>query len=338
MNNFVRNLITNWRKLGLPFADETFVIAVSGGADSVALALALHELKQRKKLDLRLVIAHFNHDLRGVESEKDAKFVKNLAESLDFEFEIAKGKFIQKGNLEQNARIARYAFLSQIISKQKAFAVLTAHTINDQAETFLMNLIRGSGLQGLSAMKSITDMSQKSGIESQEQSFQIIRPLLTCAKREDTEKFCQVKGFQFRQDEMNFDEKFFRVCVRKKIIPFLQEFNPKIVATLAKTSELLSLQNTAQILPNITETLIIKELKLLDKSNLYNVLREWLKHHRGNLRNINLSHIESIEQLIYSRKSGRIIELPKNEQVIKNKGNLHYGKTEVEKTVTRNYN
>ena len=86
MNNFVRQLLTEWRKLGLPFADETFIVAVSGGADSVSLLLALHELRKLKKLNLRFVIAHFNHDLRGAESAKDVEFVRGLTTKFNFEF------------------------------------------------------------------------------------------------------------------------------------------------------------------------------------------------------------------------------------------------------------
>lgn len=332
MNKFTRKLITNWRKLGLPFFDETFVVAVSGGADSVSLALALHDLKQRKKLNHKFIIAHFNHNLRGIESEKDAEFVKELAEKLNFQFETETGKILEKGNLEENARLARYSFLAKIVEKTNAYAVLTAHTINDQAETFLMNLIRGSGLQGLSAMKPISEL------QISESKLKIIRPLLTWAKRLDTEKFCFGNDFTFKQDEMNFDEKFFRVRVRKNLIPFLENFNPKIVENLAKTSNLLSIESNVKIDEIIKENLILNELVNLDKLRLYNVLREWLKFHRGSLRNISLKHIESIETLIHSKKSGKIVELPNSEFIRKKDGKLFFEKVTVEKSYSGNYN
>ena len=153
MDNFTRQLLTEWRKLEIPFAGETIIIAISGGADSVSLALALHELKIRNKLDLRFVLAHFNHHLRGEESRRDEEFVKNLAEKFDFELVIGKGEISKNENLEQSARKARYDFLTEKAENLKAFAVLTAQTLNDQAETFLINLIRGSGLEGLGAIK-----------------------------------------------------------------------------------------------------------------------------------------------------------------------------------------
>ncbi|MDQ2747811.1 MAG: tRNA lysidine(34) synthetase TilS, partial [Acidobacteriota bacterium] len=163
MHNFTRNLITEWRRLKLPFADETFVVAVSGGADSVSLMLALDELRRLKKLTNRFVIAHFNHDLRGSESDLDAEFVRHLTIKLDFEFaykiQNPKSKIHnQSGNLEQNARQARYEFLTETARNLNAEYVLTAHTMNDQAETLLINLIRGSGIEGLSGMKTIRDL------------------------------------------------------------------------------------------------------------------------------------------------------------------------------------
>ncbi len=153
MNDFTRQLITEWRKLELPFEGKTIIVAISGGADSVSLALALDELKNRKKLDLRFVLAHFNHNLRGRESDADEEFVKNLAEKFNFELALGSGEISKNENLEQSARRARYDFLTATAENLKAFAVLTAHTLNDQAETFLINLIRGSGLEGLGAIK-----------------------------------------------------------------------------------------------------------------------------------------------------------------------------------------
>jgi tRNA(Ile)-lysidine synthase len=326
MNKFTRNLITEWRKLGLPFAEETFIVAVSGGADSVSLALALHDLKQQKKLKHNFGIAHFNHDLRGEESEKDAEFVKNLAKKLEFDFEFAKGKISEKGNLEENARLARYKFLAEVVEKTNAYGVLVAHTINDQAETFLMNLIRGSGLQGLSAMKTISEF------QIADFKLNIIRPFLNWAKREETEKFCLENDFTFRQDEMNFDEKYFRVRVRKNLIPFLENFNPKIIENLAKTSKLLEVKNDTKNVEMEVNYLRLSELQNADKLRLYNTLRSWLKWHRGNLRNISLTHIELIEKLIFSTKSGKLVELPNGEIVRKKDGKLFFEKVKVEKS------
>src|SRR5918997_5497468 len=161
LSSFARRFRREWRALDLPTDPrQTAVLAVSGGADSTALLAACAELKTAKKLGLNFVAAHFNHCLRGAESDADAEFVEKLASQFDFEFvggewnrkfEIAD----LKENLEQAARSARYQFLFETAEKSGAFAVLTGHTLNDQAETFLLRLLRGSGLEGLGAMKQL---------------------------------------------------------------------------------------------------------------------------------------------------------------------------------------
>jgi tRNA(Ile)-lysidine synthase len=341
MHKFVRNFLTEWRKLELPFENETFVAAVSGGADSVSLLLVLNELRERKKLKNRFVIAHFNHKLRGAESEKDAEFVKNLTEKFGFEFVggISNDKFqvSKKGNLEQNARISRYKFLIETAENLNAFGVLTAHTLNDQAETFLLNLIRGSGIAGLSAMKPIIS-NFKFQISNSEENSQIslTRPFLNWAKREDTENFCRENKIDFRDDAMNDDLNFKRVRVRKVLLTLLKEFNPKIIETLAQTASLIqsetevSAETKNQKPKTKNQLLILKELKILSKSTLYEVLREWLEVNRGNLRQLELKHIEAIERLIFSRKSGKIVELPNGETVVKEKGKLTFETKNIE--------
>jgi tRNA(Ile)-lysidine synthase len=363
MDRFSRNLITEWRKLKLPFENETFVVAVSGGADSLSLMFALADLKKRRKLNLRFVIAHFNHDLRGSESDEDAELVKNLTTKYDFEFtcktqnsEIKLQN--QAGNLEQNARTARYEFLTETAENVRAYGILTAHTINDQAETFLINLIRGSGLDGLGAMKPISiresrvegrDSDEEFKIQNLKSKIQLIRPLLNWAKREDTENICRLNNIEFRIDAMNEDLAFSRVRVRKILLPLLKDFNPKIIETLAKTAELL--RNDALLIKaaqtefeekalsegkknadrKTADALTLKELRDVFPSMRQGILRKWLKDNRGNLRRLELKHIEAVENLIFSRKSGKVVELPNGEFVLKKEGKLYFKKTKVDK-------
>ncbi len=376
MHKFVRSLLTEWRKLGLPFSDETFVVAVSGGADSVSLALALNELKKLGKLDLRFVIAHFNHDLRGEENDEDERFIRSFTEN--FGFELACGKIQnpelrienQTGNLEQNARLARYDFLRETAENLRAYGILTAHTLNDQAETFLLNLIRGSGLEGLGGIKTIRDFelhipdSKNEDLQSETEDFQsksnirhptsdilLVRPLLKWARREATENFCRENKIKFRSDSMNENLAFRRVRIRKVLLPLLEDFNPKIVETLAKTANLLQedfsqLKNSANFAagnfqskePNSENILNLKEFRNLFPSMRRQILREWLKNRRGGLQKLDSKHLEAIENLIQGRKSGRTIELPDGETVIKRQGKLFFEKTKVEKSRTENYN
>jgi len=382
MQNFVRSLVTEWRKLDLPFAGEIFVVAVSGGADSVGLLLALHELKKLKKFNLRFVVAHFNHHLRGEESDADEQFVKTLASRFDFELALGKGEISKEmGNLEQIAREARYKFLAEIAENLVAHAVLTAHTMNDQAETFLLNLIRGSGLGGLGGMKNFRSLksqvsslkseenfesNERSKIQNSESKIHLIRPLLNWAKREDTENFCRLNEIEFRYDAMNEDLKFNRVRVRKVLLPLLKDFNPKIIETLARTADILRedylllekfnekdkkrrtreeknynerqldneriAQDQKPKTKSQLEELLLRDLKDIVPSVRRRILRDWLRENRGNLRRLELKHIEAVENLILSRKSGRIIELPDGEKVIKKDGKLLFQKTKVDKS------
>jgi tRNA(Ile)-lysidine synthase len=338
MNKFVRSLITEWRKLNLPFVDEKIIVAVSGGADSVSLTLALHKLRELKKLKIEFVIAHFNHKLRAEESDKDERFVEELAENLNFRFICGKPEIEitnQKGNLEQIARNSRYKFLLQTAIELSASYVLTAHTLNDQAETFLFNLLRGSGIDGLSAMKAKKNLQseEKSQIPNPKSQIELVRPILNWAKREETESFCREHNIEFRRDAMNEDLKFSRVRIRKQLIPFLQTFNPKIVETLAQTSNILSKDAEVLAIQNdeIVEILSIKRLREMPNVVRLNYLRNWLEMRRGNLRRIEFNHLEAIEKLILSEKSGRIVELPEGGKVTKSCGKLSFELNIVEK-------
>lgn len=322
MHKFVRSLITEWRRLGLPFSGGGVVVAVSGGADSVSLLLALAELKKRKKLDLRLIVAHFDHGLRGKESVADERFVAELAAGLGFEYVGGKGKVARSGNLEQNARAARYDFLLKTAKKHETFGVLTAHTQNDQAETLLMNLIRGSGIEGLAAMPPVRAFKDSDVL--------LVRPLLRWATREETEAFCGEAGVEFREDAMNRDPAFSRVRIRKEVIPLLRTFNPKIVASLARTAGLLA-ANSEEASKMDAGPLSLSDLKALPQAELYRRLRAWIRHNRGNLRGIQLIHIEAIEGLVHSRKSGKTVELPGFFVVTKSGGNLSIADIKVEK-------
>ncbi len=329
MDNFVRNLITEWRGLGLPESGEVFVTAVSGGADSVSLLLALQELRERGKLDIRLVAAHFDHKLRGRESEEDAEFVKRLAGELGVELATGSAELKKEGNLEQNARNARYEFLAETAERLKAYAVLTGHTLNDQAETFLMNLVRGAGPEGLRGMPEFRPMSP-----GKDRPL-LVRPLLSWAKRADTENYCRLRKIEYRYDTMNEDLAFTRVRIRKLLIPMLEDFNPKIIETLARTAGLMPAAAAEKAEPPKTE-LKLSELKALSKQELYATVRSWLAGHRGDTRQLQLKHIEAVGRLVHSRKSGRTVELPDGEIVEKSGGMLVFKKLKVEKTPSEN--
>ena len=318
MHRFVRNLITEWRRLKLPFDGERVIVAVSGGADSTALLLALAELRDRKKLTNELIVAHFNHKFRGQKSDADERFVKKLSKDHGLEFFSVCGGLIGHSNLEQRARNERYAFLTTVAVERRAAIVVTAHTINDQAETFLLNLIRGSGIDGLRAMPVKRQL---------EGDVILARPLLNWAARQYTVEFCNTNKIKFRQDAMNDDLNFTRVKIRRKVLPDLAKINPKIIETLARTAELVasSQSKSGDNLQNgPLETLSVKAARSLDENGLNTHIRSWLRERRGNLRGITLKHIGAVARLVNSPKSGRVVELPGGGRVVKGGGELAF--------------
>src|SRR5215510_7162839 len=206
LTKFARMLLPEWRKLRLPVSGETIVVAVSGGADSTALLLAIEELKNQQKLYLDVCVAHLDHRLRK-SSAKDAKWVSELATRLGFRSVIGRSKVAENAransdNLEQAAREARYAFLERTAKRVSANYVLTAHTMDDQAETVLMRLMRGSASLGLGGMEALRPLAKNSSVK-------LVWPLLW-ARRSETEDYCRLRRTAFLSDEMNDDLTFAR--------------------------------------------------------------------------------------------------------------------------------
>jgi len=341
MSQFAESLLREWKRLDLPMNNATAVVAVSGGADSVALLLALDELLKSKRLKLEFLIAHLNHRLRGKASGADALWVTSLARQLGHRVAIGsvdvKRQASKTGdNLEQAARRARYEFLAKKAGTRRAKVVLTAHTMDDQAETVLLNLLRGSGASGLGGVDPVRPMSAES-------ETLLARPLLSWARRRDTESFCRLRGVDFLTDEMNFDEKFARVRVRRQLLPLMQTFNPKLVEGLARTAELLredsmALDQGASRLLELsieadsgsidskkTGTLLRLDLLSLAPPALRRrALRLWIGRCRGDLKRLERVHIVALEKLLLGDRGGRVIELPGGSRVARKLGLLQY--------------
>ena len=333
ISNFARRLLSEWRRLNLPLSSEVILVAVSGGADSTALLLALHELIEAKKLSVIIWVAHFDHGLRTA-SRKDAKWVAGLARELGYQPVIGRKKVKEMAreegdNLEQMARRARYEFLERTAKKQGARFVLTAHTMDDQAETVLLRLMRGSASIGLSGMESLRPLQEGSKIR-------LARPLLW-ARRSDTESYCRSRKTEFLVDEMNDDERFARVKVRKQLLPLMQSFNNKIVDALSRTATLLR-EDSAVLFSNASELLRLASENLAEKGKtkppLLNVsllasapsalrrraLRQWISEARGGTRRLEMVHLLAVEALLESGRGGRIAELPNGAKVRRRQG------------------
>ncbi len=332
---FARSLVKEWRRLGLPAANARVVVAVSGGADSVALLGALNEMSQSKKLKVKLFVAHLDHGLRK-DSRADARWVKALAkrlghESLARRVDVTALASGSGANLEQASRQARYKFLAKVAKEKRAVVVLTAHTMDDQAETVVLNLLRGSGMDGLSGIEPARRLGEGSEII-------LARPLLSWARRQDTESYCRLRAVEFLTDEMNTDEKFTRVRVRRQLLPQMESFNPRIVEGLARTAELLREDFTAldqaagRLLALAREDegsrLRIDLLALAPTALRRRALRQWIDEGRGDLKRIERVHVLAVESLLFGDRGGRVIELPGGPKVLRRQKWLQFVVTE----------
>ncbi len=211
-------------------------VAVSGGADSVALLRLLLEL--RKGLGIVLSVVHFNHTLRAGESDADQRFVSELASRHGLEFHCARGNVAERAaecslSVEAAAREARYEFFWSLLKDGRLNKIATAHTMNDQAETVLLRLIRGTGTRGLGGIHPILRSSRPEGPD-----VAIVRPLLQ-TRRNEIEAYLTNLGQPWREDSSNQDQRHTRNRVRQKLMPLLeQEFNPEIAESLAEFSEI----------------------------------------------------------------------------------------------------
>ena len=231
-----RRVLNYARSRGALRPGEFAVVGVSGGPDSSALLVILSRLKSR--LESRLIAAHFNHTLRSDdEAAEDLGFVRSLASTLNVPLVFGSGSVRARArahheSIEDAARRLRYAFLADQAALAGASCVVTGHTMDDQAETVLLHLIRGAGLDGLAGMRARALWPFGAGPG-------IARPLL-CLTREETVRYCTETGIQPREDFTNLLPAATRNRVRHKILPELRSLNPRIVEAITRLSQSIS--------------------------------------------------------------------------------------------------
>jgi len=224
-----RQVVSDSRQKKLLHPDERGLVAVSGGPDSVCLLMVLHEMRQQgvmPRLDLH--IAHVNYGLRGEESEKDEAYVRHLGTTLSLPVHVERTHLVPRPGqtLQGQARDARYAFFARVRREYGLTAVATGHTADDQAETILMWLLRGSGSSGLAGIP----VHRGDGI---------VRPLLGVT-REQVLDYLASRGIAYRTDASNATPVYRRNRIRHEIMPLLRTFNPRIVQGLARAGEILA--------------------------------------------------------------------------------------------------
>lgn len=292
--------------------DDNVLVALSGGPDSICLLDILYNLKD--KLHIKLGAVHINHMLRGEEANEDEAFVKEFCKKLSIpcytkRIDINKYAKDTKMSSEAAGREARYKFFEEIAEKHSFNKIATAHNANDQAETVLFRLIRGSGLEGLCGIKNYRDSK-------------IIRPIL-CLCREEVEKYVESKELKPRIDKTNFERIYNRNKIRLDILPYIKEnFNQNIIETLNRTA--LQLQKDNEFLEQETIKIYKKccELKseyfIIKKETFNNneaivtrVIRKSLMEYSEQNYDFEMKHIYEVLNLAQGN-TGKSVNLPNN--------------------------
>ena len=296
---------------------DKVVIGVSGGADSVCL---MHVLLGLTEFNIDLIVAHLNHRIRGKEAQRDSLFVKKTAESLGLKFEpgeadVPRFKRESKLTLEEAARVLRYEFFEKTRKKYGADKIATAHTLDDQAETVVMRLLRGSGGKGLSGIPPVSR-----GV--------IIRPLIETA-RSGIEHYLKSNGIEWIEDSTNKLRTIMRNRIRLDLIPLLETYNPQIKETLARTSDLLRIEDeyiVREAKKNFGRIFVIGESELhgdlgkfrrLHQALRLSVLRLAIEELEKGLRNITSLHILAADEFLMSDAASGEIEFPEESVIAK---------------------
>ncbi len=277
---------------------DTVICAVSGGGDSIALLHCLHSLEQ--ELDIQVQAAHFNHRLRGQSSDEEESFVRSFCAERNIPLHVAGGDVAAYAKehhlgIEEAARLCRYGFFEGLGHK-----IATAHHADDNLETVLLHLLRGSGLRGLC------------GIPPKRGSF--IRPLLGLS-REQIQCYLKSQGLPWCEDRSNADLQFTRNRLRHRVLPLLQQENPRLAATIGKQSRLLRQEDA--LLDSMAGELLQQDPSgnyliapvrqapdPLQKRALRILLRNWLS------KDVALPHIEALQSLLSGDKPSAAIKLP----------------------------
>ncbi len=327
MTRLEKKLRASLRRLGLAESDK-ILVAVSGGADSTALLDALVRLRGCAKTPKEIYAAHLNHLLRGAESDADDAFVRELCARLEIPFltERVKVSACAKAgsqNLEAMARRLRYDFLQCAARQFGAKVIVTAHTRDDQVETIVMRLLRGTGTEGLRGIHQVVALTFE---------IKLIRPLLEITRPEII-AHCEHYGVAFRTDSSNLSTDFTRNRVRHELLPTLRTYNPRFDEALLRIGERIAedddylnhaateLLTASQILPE-DSSLDLKPLLLAHPALRRRMLRWWLREVRGDLRRIDAAHLIALDSLAMKSENERYVEIPGGWQIRRRRGRL----------------
>lgn len=292
----LNKLLAQIRRYEMVQPGDRIICAVSGGADSMALLWAMYLLKE--KLDITLEAAHFNHGLRGEEADRDEAFVRAFCDGYRITCHVGRGVVASgKKGLEAAARDARYAFLRSLNGK-----IATAHTADDNAETVLMHLVRGTGLKGLGGIMPVNGV--------------LIRPMLTVT-RENVLDFLGQYHVTYVDDSSNATDDFLRNRLRHHVMPILRQENPQLAQNMsAMAMELREDEVALQQTVTQAEYLNVAQLRQMAPSQRKRTLSSFLEQH--GVREPERAHVELAEKLVFSEKPSAFGDFPGNVRICRN--------------------
>lgn len=308
------------KRYGLINKGDKIVVGVSGGPDSIALLYILNNLKE--ELKLKLYVAHLDHMLRQ-DSCRDAEFVKKIAGKLRVPARIYRVNIkalAKKGSLEEVARNARLGFFFKVAKDVKAGKIALGHTIDDQAETVLMRILRGTGLYGLSGILPKRDIA----------GYKVIRPLIEI-KRSQVESFLKRERISSRIDASNLEDIYFRNKIRNRLLPLLEAgYSRNIKELLANMAQSAGcdydyLSRAAErLMRGIKCRISLAKLKKLHPALQRIIIRKMIAAVAGNTRRITFRHMMELEDLVLNRPLNSIVDLPGAISAIKRRSSLSF--------------
>ena len=302
-------------RYGMINPGDKVIVAVSGGPDSICMLDVLNGLSS--ELEIGIVVAHYNHGLRENEDESETLLVRSIAESKDLFFETVRNDYLKDGtaSIEERARDARYSFLEEVRRNHKAQKIAVGHNLNDQAETVLMRLLRGSGPSGLAGIPPVRDN-------------RIIRPFIEI-QRGEIMAYLKARDLPYIFDSSNTDMRYMRNRIRLELLPLMLAYQPKLIEHLGKLSKILRdeddfmeslvmdwVYGVAQQDSDTHISIPLSDFKSLDVPLKNRVIRHLLKKTGKNLRRIDYDHILSISDLAKSSSPQSTLDLP-NEGIVK---------------------
>ena len=318
------NVLNTINKYDLIKSGDKIVLAVSGGPDSIFMFDILNKL--RKKLNFEIVVCHINHMIRE-EAIDDENFVKNICNENNIQCYIKRIDVTNYANnnkmgTEEAGRILRYNFFEEILNKTGSNKIAIAHNKNDKAETIIMNLLRGTGVQGLRGIEPIRDNKY-------------IRPIIEI-ERKDIEEYCEINNLNPRIDKTNFENIYTRNKIRNIVLPYIEkEFNPNIIESLNRLSEIATEED--DFLNNITkksydEMIIqkendqiiidLKKFNSQDRVIKKRIILYTINELMGTISGIEKIHIEDIIKLCENNIGNKYLTPNKNLKVLVNKGKI----------------